>query len=280
MEVTTIAQKLFYNTVKISTVGPNGSGSGTGFFFQLIRADGVVPFIVTNKHVIENTTSGTLTFTLQKEGKPILGQGLDYHVIPTDWQSMWQGHPSPDVDIAVCPLNPIVVAVERETGFSPFTASVADNQIPTKSQLNELDALEEVLFVGYPNGIWDNKNLLPVMRRGTTATPLQVDFEGAPKFLIDASVFGGSSGSPIYILRNGSFNSKGGDLVIGTQFYFVGVVAAVYFRRELNDVVEVPIPTATRPMADQREMLDLGVAYKSSTVREAAEYFMAARGHD
>ncbi|MFT3756084.1 MAG: hypothetical protein QM769_09065 [Pseudoxanthomonas sp.] len=73
--------------------------------------------------------------------------------------------------------------------------------IPTPQQVTKLDAAESVTFISYPNGVWDSKNLLPVARRGTTASPIEVDFEGTPRFLIDASVFGGSSGSPAFILN-------------------------------------------------------------------------------
>jgi hypothetical protein len=45
--------------------------------------------------------------------------------------------------------------------------------------------------------------ILPIsprfFRRGMTATPPQLDYCGRPTFLIDASVFGGSSGSPVFL---------------------------------------------------------------------------------
>lgn len=75
--------------------------------------------------------------------------------------------------------------------------------IPNEEQIKQMDAIEPITFIGYPNGIWDSTNLLPVARRGTTASPIEVDFEGSPRFLIDASVFGGSSGSPVFILNQG-----------------------------------------------------------------------------
>jgi hypothetical protein len=75
-----------------------------------------------------------------------------------------------------------------------------------------------VTFIGYPNGIWDSKNLLPVVMRGTTASPIEVDFEGTPRFLIDASVFGGSSGSPVFILNQGTYSMKDGGVAVGSRF--------------------------------------------------------------
>jgi hypothetical protein len=143
--------------------------------------------------------------------------------------------------------------------------------------LLSLDALESVTFIGYPNGIWDTKNLLPIARRGTTATPIAVDFENSPCFLIDASVFGGSSGSPVFIFNQGMYTNKGGGTTIGSRLFFVGIIAAVFYRTQLNQIVSVPIPTLVQPMVQQQEMVDLGIVFKASTVIEAVEAFLKTK---
>lgn len=277
MEVKSFAEKMFFNTVKITTKTAAGAeGSGTGFFFQVEQDGEVWPFIVTNKHVVEGSHTGTLTFHVNDNGKPVLGRSTSLSIDPASWGDIWLGHPDPNVDITVCPLGPIVNAL-KDNGLTPFYCLVSKNQIPSAAELEKLDALEEITFVGYPNGIWDQLNFLPVMRRGTTATPLQVDFEGTPRFLIDASVFGGSSGSPVYIIRTGIYADKLGNMTTENRIYFVGVVAAVYYRTHLNEIISVPIPTAVKPMASQQEMLDLGVVFKASTVVEAIENFIEQR---
>src|SRR5437763_136516 len=45
---------------------------------------------------------------------------------------------------------------------------------------------------------------------GVTANPLQADYDGRPVFLIDASVFPGSSGSPVVICNQGGFATRQG----------------------------------------------------------------------
>jgi hypothetical protein len=107
-----------------------------------------------------------------------------------------------------------------------------------------------------------------------------VDFEGTPRFLIDASVFGGSSGSPVFILNQGSFATKDGGFVVGSRFHFIGVIAAVFFRTHLNQIVPVPIPTQVQPMAQQQEMIDLGNVFKARTVVETIETFLKAHSVD
>ncbi|HEX6957762.1 MAG TPA: hypothetical protein VF194_07230 [Ferrovibrio sp.] len=281
MQVKTIADQLFFTTVRIDTVDAQGGrGSGTGFFFQYASADDKrLPVCVTNKHVVMGMREGSFTFVKEKDGQPALGEGMQLKVEPSDWGEMWFGHPDPKIDIAICPLLPLLDFVEQHYKTTVFYRSVGSQHLPTPDQLNELDAVEPVVFIGYPNGIWDSKNLLPVARRGTTASPIVVDFEQTPRFLVDASVFGGSSGSPVFVLNTGTWTTRTGGVVLGGQrLYFVGVIAAVFYREDFNRVVAVPIPTNVQPMVQQREMLDLGIVFKARTVVETIEAWVAANG--
>lgn len=276
MQVKTIAEQLFFTTVRIDTIAPNNAkGSGTGFFFgHKFGEDKQALFVVTNKHVVNGMREGCFSFLKQKDGLPTLGDGFTLHIDPQHWSSMWFGHPNPDIDIAICPLIPLLDFVKQQYDTDLFFRSVETSMIPTQKQIAELDAMESVTFIGYPNGVWDSKNLLPIARRGTTASPIEVDFEHTPRFLIDASVFGGSSGSPVFILNHGSWATKDGGFVVGSRFYFVGVIAAVFFRTHLNQIIPVPIPTQVQPMAQQQEMIDLGIVFKAGTVVETIEAFL------
>ncbi|QWP74967.1 trypsin-like peptidase domain-containing protein [Lysobacter sp. K5869] len=281
MQPKTIAEQLFFTTVRIDTVAANGAqGSGTGFFFNHKIGGNEYLFVATNKHVVMGMREGRFSFLKQKDGQPTLGDGFNLHMGQQDWPKMWFGHPDANIDIAVCPLAPLLEFVKKQHGTDLFLRAVNTSMIPTPQQVTELDAVESVTFIGYPNGVWDSKNLLPVARRGTTASPIEVDFEGTPRFLIDASVFGGSSGSPVFILNHGSWATKEGGLVAGTRFYFVGVIAAVFFRTHLNQIIPVPIPTQVQPMAQQQEMIDLGIVFKARTVVETIEACLKAHNVD
>lgn len=274
MEVISNSEKLFFNTIKITTWDAAGQeGTGTGFLFQIHRNGGNIPLLVTNKHVIAGSVRAQLTVHRGNDGVAQLGQASTIDLLEPFWSDMWVGHPDPEVDIAVAAFAPIYNMLQ-ERGLSPFVCMILEHELPTDEQLQALDVLEEVVFVGYPNGVWDRVNALPVLRRGTTATPLQVDFENSPRFIIDASVFGGSSGSPVFISNSGSFATKDGGFSIGARFYFIGVVAAVFYRTQLNEIVTRAIPTATAPVAVQQEMIDLGVVFKARTVVEAANHWL------
>jgi len=277
MQVESVPENLFFTTVRIDTVTKDGGqGSGTAFFYAYRISDTQhAIFVVTNKHVVNGMQSGSLTFQ-KKDEKPLLGSGFRLDI--GDWPKAWFGHPSADIDIAVVPFLPLEAHIKQQNRIHLFYRVIESNMLASAEQLNQLDAIESVTFIGYPNGIWDKTNLIPIARRGTTATPLSVDFEGTPRFLIDASVFGGSSGSPVFIFNQGMYSDKRNNTVLGSRLLFVGVVAAVFFRTEINEIFPGPVPTQLRPMTQQREMIDLGIVFKARTVVETIEAFLNTRG--
>jgi len=114
------------------------------------------------------------------------------------------------------------------------------------------------------------------MRRGTTATPMVLDFEGRPEFLIDAAVYPGSSGSPVFVYQPETLrpSQSGG----GRKFLFAGVVAAVFFREEANHLVPVPVPANNQPMVMGSEMIDLGLVIKAEAVIAAINAYLREAG--
>lgn len=272
MRVVTSSDQLFFCTTRIQATDARGANSvGTGFFFlHKVDSEREALLLVTNRHVIQNQVYGTIAITQSVDGQPALGRGIDL-TIPQDYWRNWCPHPDPSIDVAILPIGEVILDVSKRAGMELFFRAIDSSMIPTDEQIANLDSLESVTFVGYPNGIWDEVNKLPIVRKGTTATPLAVDYENSPRFLIDASVFGGSSGSPVFIHDNGHYSSNG-SIVVGHRFYLLGLVAAVYQRTSHNRIISVPIPTQHIPVAEQNEMLDLGVVFKARTIMETIEY--------
>lgn len=270
MDAVSLAEQMLFTTIKIDTEDHKRQrGSGTGFFYRIDNAVfGSMTFIVTNKHVVENTKLGRLHIQRRREDKLAIRAGMDIEIQEEMWQQMWVGHPDPKVDISVCAFSPIVNYLKATFGFEAFYKTVGMSITPDDSKLKELSALEEVTFVGYPNNVWDTVNKIPVVRKGHTATPIDIDYEDKPQFLIDASVFGGSSGSPVFIYNIGTFSNRKGEIDFGARLLFVGVVAAVYFKSKYNDVISLPIPTNIKHVVQDHEMIDLGVVFKARTVLE------------
>ncbi|MCL2875672.1 MAG: serine protease [Betaproteobacteria bacterium] len=281
MQPKTITEQLFFTTVQIDTITINNENcTGTGFIFSYtLNENKQALFIVANKHVVMNMSEGHFSFLKQKDGLPTLGDKLVLSIGQQDWAAMWFGHPDAGVDIAICPLMPLIDSVKKQRNIDLFFRAVGMSMIPTPQQEMELDATEIVTFIGYPTGIWDKKNFLPVARRGATSSPIQVDFNGSPCFLIDTSMFVGATGSPVFILDHGPRITKDGEFESDSRFYFVGVIARVFCRTYSNQIVSVPIPTQSQPITEQHKMIDLGVAFKARSVVETIEAFFKLKSH-
>ncbi len=270
MEINSLTKKLLFNTIRVDTVLEDGSeGSGTAFVFSHATGSGVHTFVVTNRHLVEGVRSGGLVFTQKRHGQPALGERFQINI--NDFSHAWFLHPDPEIDLAIIPLRPLEQAA-RDQGVELYYHAIDSHLAPDAAVLRALDAMEQVLFIGYPSGVWDQVNLMPIMRRGTTATPMVLNFEGRPEFLIDAAVYPGSSGSPVFIYQPDSLrptHSSG-----GMKFLFAGVVAAVFFREEANHLVPVPVPANNQPMVMGSEMIDLGLVIKAEAVITAINAYL------
>jgi hypothetical protein len=267
MEINSLSKKLLFNTIRVDTVLEDGSeGSGTAFVVSHAHQRGTHTFIVTNRHLVDNVRRGGLVFTQKHNGQPLIGQRFQLNI--DDFPHAWFPHPDPEVDLAIVPMRPLEQAA-RDQGVELYYHVIDSRLAPDAATLRTLDALEEVLFVGYPSGVWDHVNLMPILRRGTTATPIALDFEGRPEFLNDAAVYPGSSGSPVFIYQP--------DLLRPNQsrkFLFAGVVAAVFFREEANQLVPGPVPANTYGTVMGSEMIDLGLVIKAQAVIDVMNAYL------
>lgn len=268
LQVDSLAKRLLFNTVRVDTVLEDGSeGSGTAFVVSHPHARGTFAFVVTNRHLVEGVRQGGLVFTQKRNGQPAIGQRFQLNI--DEFPQAWFLHPDPSVDLAVVPLRPLENAA-RERGVELYYHAIDTRLVPDARQLAAFDALEDVLFIGYPSGVWDQVNLMPILRRGTTATPVALDFEGRAEFLIDAAVYPGSSGSPVFIVSADEMRLPAGP----RKFFFAGVIAAVFFREEANRLASMPVP-ATQGMATiGSEMIDLGLVIKSQAVVDLIEAYL------
>lgn len=269
MNVDTASKRLLFTTVRVDTVLDDGSeGAGTAFVVEHAHARARHRFIVTNRHLVEGVRRGGLIFTQARQGRPLLG--TRFHVGIDDFPQAWFGHPDPSVDLAIVPLRPLEQAA-RAQGVELYVQAVDTAEVADAGAMRGFDALEEVLFAGYPNGVWDEVNLMPILRRGTTATPLALDFEGRAEFLIDAAVYPGSSGSPVFAFRAARPYGPG---AVERRPLLVGVVAAVFFREEAQRLVAAPVPARQDGRVIGSEMIDLGLVIKAQAVLQVVQAYL------
>jgi hypothetical protein len=268
MQVQTAAQQLLFCTSLIQT----STSAGTGFVWQAQSGSDSILVLVTNKHVALHSGPGSFSLAAgDGAGGVKLGERIDF--AHHDFQSIWTGHPNSDVDVAATFLGPFVNNAAA-AGKSVFLKSVAEDICPTDQVVHDdLDAIEPVVFVGYPNALFDKSNLTPISRRGHTATPVALDYNGLPSFLIDASVFPGSSGSPVFIYNESGYRTSTGFQLGASRLLFVGIVAAVHVQQDTGQIV-----TANAPHVQVNQLMDLGIVYNWRAVRETVEALFAAHG--
>ena len=265
MKQSSFADQLLFSTVRIETTDSDGrSYVGTGFIVNYEVSDGP-PFLVTNRHVVNGMQLATLFFTERKGDSPVLGSRVDIGMVLPEEQ--WTGHPDPDVDISVIQIDSRFKYLGDNRGNIYYRA-IPTSMFASEENLEDLNALEEIIFVGYPSGLFDSRNLLPITRRGITATHPNVDYEGRPVFLIDASVFRGSSGSPVFLYKPG-LSLDGTKLSLTHASMFLGVLANTAMAKD-KSYVETEVKRGDQIVRFD-QMLDIGVVFKARKVEEAIE---------
>jgi len=263
-----IADQLVHTTVQIETVTATGiRGSGTGFFMSLCEDGKVrVPVIVTNKHVIKGANSGVFRVTLSNASGD--GPDLGKHVpVPVgNFEAAWILHPNADVDLAVYPVNPVLEWLGQQ-GHIPFFKTFNMSMVAEPEYLIKLGAAEDILMVGYPTGLWDTVHNLPIVRRGITATPPSVDFDGRPQFVIDCACFPGSSGSPVMLFNQGGYFEDGGFMVGASRVKLLGILWGGPQHTTQGEIRTIPVPTAVQPVALSRIPINLGYCVKAHELR-------------
>ena len=261
MKPISISERMMFNTVRLVA---SDRSSWTGYFYNFVIDNKIVPVIITNKHVVNYNSNETMTFYLHLRN----GENESNESYQVTLTLNWIFHSKKD--LCFCFVNPVFEFVKKQTGKDVFYIAIDETILPSQKMLEELSALEELVMVGYPIGLWDKNNNFTIFRKGYTASHPAIDFNESGIGLVDMACFPGSSGSPIYILNEGGYKDKVGNLNWGqSRIIFIGTLFSGPIYDATGKLVVTDIPTSNQVVESHTGiMVNLGYYIKSSEILE------------
>ena len=250
MAQSSFEHQIAYITTKIDVEPPNAPKSiGTGFFYHAPLNDGTdnaITLLISNKHVFGNPT-GRLKVSLNRrkeDNTPDLGNIRTINQV--GFEGEYFAHPAPAVDLACVNFTKFI---DTDTCFHCLS-----DDFLTPINYEKIAIGSDVIFVGYPEGFYDNVNNLPLLRRGVIASVPNVDFKGKGQIVIDAQIFPGSSGSPVFAHWDNKYS-------------LLGVISDTVL---IDSELQI-LPTNMSRVGVQ-QVLGLGIVIKQEHVRKLIDY--------
>lgn len=263
IRITSHAEILYFSAIRLLSERRNATRpeAATGF---VVADETEERFLVAARHSIEGVVRTTLHL-YTGESVNSMGAPVTYEI--RDGDNFWSFHPDSSVDIAVGRFEPICDFFEKQQ--MPFVVGrimTSDFYQPIPPGAGSFTdkfwhplPLDEVLIVGYPQDYRDTPTSLPILRRGRIATPLWLNHEGRPVFLVDTAANHGSSGGPVAYVEEEHHVGKG--MYEGTgKVVPLGVFSETFPARAIE--VSAADGQPVRPP-------NLGAVYKAHTILEA-----------
>lgn len=254
MKLDKFQEHAFFITVRIVSVRNSDAGAsiGTGFLFRAFldeeKKDGVT-LLISNKHVFDNPKNSVeFNFHVKdaNDSAPLLTKTVT--LSSDNFKNNYLPHPDDKIDLACVNVSKITTPE-----FNIFFKCIDESFILECSDL-EIMPGDEAWFVGYPQGRFDEVHNLPILRRGYIASPPSIDFNGNKEFLVDANVFPGSSGSPVFTSFKG-------------RFRLIGVISQVMIKdsriQKVNSVISE---------FGVKQEIGLGIVIKSECIIDLISY--------
>lgn len=259
------SEQLTYCTTKIiSIIDENQIATGTGFFMNFnknLEKNICQPVIITNKHVVKNAKKIIFSICRGDDNN----NPLDNEKFTITFDSFnIINHPSDDVDLCAISIASLDEATQQND-IKLFRGKFGTDLIISDEEISNCSAMEDIIMIGYPNGLEDSYNNKPIIRKGITSTHMKFDYNGKKEFLIDMACFPGSSGSPIFLCNETSY-SVGGEVIIGSRCRLLGVLYAGPQHTEIGQIVFKNI--SIDPKAVVTMPNNLGLVIKAERIKE------------
>lgn len=208
--------------------------------------------LITNKHVLENALTAQLYLTvLTNQTNTTSNYYISINL------SLAEVKLHSEYDIATLNYSLVEESLKKQN-LQPHITTL--NEIGILTNYDSLDIIQDILMIGYPDGLINKPDNAPITRTGITATAINSNYLGNNLFLTDVPTFGGSSGSPILIAT-----SEGKIRLVGINFktylHEVPVYDKKYGESDRNIIGYTSIPN------------DIGVAVNSRVIKEMVDLY-------
>jgi hypothetical protein len=192
-------------------------GENAGFLYLVTNRHMAEPGIEAGKHYQVLLTTARLNLVNS-------AQGSEETVIPIGQQLHWVFPTDDSVDLAVLPL----LLDPARFVFAPFPVSLFATHDLVEAQ--GVAEGERILFAGYFYQFPGQRKFQAIVREGTLAMMPDEKLDTTLRkpghlYLGDVHVFGGNSGSPLFVNLGGYRN---GSLSFGDQYRLLGIVSGFY----------------------------------------------------
>lgn len=241
--------QLPFLAAKITIKTENKSSIGTAFFYKAPLnngTDSAIILLISNKHVFINP-KGRLIVSLNRvkeNGEPDLGNIMTFDQV--GFEEAYFVHPDPEVDLACINVSSITQMNAHYRHLNEIFLKPIDYE--------KVAPGSDVIFVGYPNNRYDIVNNLPLVRKGAIASMPNIDFNGKGQIVIDAQIFEGSSGSPVFVCWD-------------DRYSLLGVVSQTMIRH--SQLQTLPMNMSS---VGVEQTLGLGIVIKQQHVQELIDY--------
>lgn len=269
-----ISEQIAYSTVKLTCELQNGYSEGTGYIMQFKfnkENNSYKAVVITNKHVIVNSKKISMYLNVCKNGKPVDNEKKELSLSSDMYSALIKMHPTED--LCAIDITPLILLWKNAYNIELFIIPIPMNIIPTNEQLESLKQIEDIIMVGYPIGLIDEYNNKPIFRKGITATHPKFNYNNKKEFLIDIACFHGSSGSPVFIINEGSYSDKNCNVTIGGRIMLLGTVYQNRIEATNGEIRIMNIPTSTVPISVTGIPINIGAVIKSETLFELEKMF-------
>jgi hypothetical protein len=254
---------------------------GTGFlFFQGVGIGKGRIFLVTNKHVLPpegRPQDIKVRVAVRDQDGAARVEAVSVPVVGRDgkYLNSVRVHPDPETDVAA--VNIALVAFGAK--FQLLIDAVTTGKCLNTSMLLTSDRLRSstvgmgspVYIIGFPDAIFDPRNVSPILRAGIIATDPREGFdfnqelrrtiafpEHVNGFLIDANIYPGSSGSLVVLGRDGQRDGQDAK-ASDWQPTILGIVAG-----------SIPMLDAS---LHSYARIGLGIVYSADAIRDVIRSF-------